>query len=88
MLPATLCGTGVGDGVGDGVGVRVVHGKAVRVDEGDGESCAAAYASVSASARGRAQRRIPAARHPADDTQSIYEEKALRWILSLPPREC
>ena len=63
MLPATTCGTGVRDGVGDGVGVRVVHGEAVGVDEGDVASCAAAHASASASARGRAQRCIPVTRN-------------------------
>jgi hypothetical protein len=43
--------------------VRVVHGEAVGVDEGDVASCAAAHASASASARGRAQRCIPVTRN-------------------------
>jgi len=85
MVPETTCGTGVCDGVGDAVGVRVVHGEAVRVDEGDRDNCATAHASASASARDRAQRRILAARQPCTaDAKFGVEKKALRWILRPP----
>jgi hypothetical protein len=63
----------------------VVHGEAVRVDEGDRDNCATAHASASASARDRAQRRILAARQPCTaDAKFGVEKKALRWILRPP----